>query len=54
LCNNDGIFNDDKYDYETVGFPFMKNLGKLIYNHELARPKKYKADLSKFKMVYDK
>ena len=24
-CNSDGIFNDNKYDYDTVGFPFMKN-----------------------------
>ena len=54
LCNNDQIFNDDKYDYDTIGFPFMKNLGQLIYNHELTRPRKYKADLSRFKMVYDK
>lgn len=54
LCNNDEIFNDDKYDYDTVGFPFMKNLGRLIYEHELSRTKKYKADLSKFKMGYDK
>ena len=54
LCNNDGIFNDDKYDYETIGFPFMKNLGQLIYNYETTRPRKYKADLSKFRMSYDK
>ena len=27
-CNSDGILNDDKYDYKTIGFPFMKNLGK--------------------------
>ncbi len=53
LCNNDGIFNDDKYDYDTVGYPFMKNLGKLIYEYELTRPKKNKADLSRFKMKYD-
>ncbi len=30
LCNEDEIFNDDKYDYETIGFPFMKELGKLL------------------------
>ncbi|MDZ7898647.1 MAG: serine hydrolase [Arcicella sp.] len=54
LCNNDQIFNDDKYDYDTVGFPFMKNLGQLIYQHELTRKRKYKADLSRFKMSYDK
>ncbi|MES2520207.1 MAG: serine hydrolase [Bacteroidota bacterium] len=54
LCNKDEIFNDDKYDYDTIGFPFMKNLGQLIYNHELTRTRKHKPDLSKFKMVYDK
>ncbi len=54
LCNNDQIFNDDKYDYDTVGYPFMKNLGQLIYNYELTRKRKNKADLSKFKIVYDK
>ena len=54
LCNNDQIFNDDKYDYDTIGFPFMKNLGQLIYNHELTRKRKYKADLSRFMVVYDK
>ena len=54
LCNNDQIFNDDKYDYDTIGFPFMKNLGKLIYEYELTRPRKIKADLSRFRMGYDK
>ncbi|MET3129082.1 hypothetical protein ABID42_004204 [Arcicella rosea] len=54
LCNNDEVFNDDHYDYETVGFPFMKNLGQLIYDFESTRPRKYKADLSKFKKSYDK
>ena len=54
LCNNDQIFNDDKYDYDTIGFPFMKNLGKLIYEYELTRPRKIKADLSRFKLGYDK
>ena len=23
-CNEDGILNDDKYDYETIGFPFLQ------------------------------
>ncbi len=50
--NEDGIFNDSKYEYETVCFPFMKNLGRTIYDFELKRPKKYKPDLGKFKMDY--
>ena len=40
-CNSDGIYNDDKYDYDTVGFPFMRNLGQVIYQHEKKRSKKY-------------
>lgn len=50
--NEDGIFNDNKYEYETVCFPFMKNLGRTIYELELKRAKKQKPDLSKFKMDY--
>ena len=52
-CNEDGIFNDDKYDYETIGFPFMANLGDVIYNYEINRKKKVKPNLSKFKINYD-
>ena len=52
-CNEDGIFNDDKYDYDTVGFPFMANLGDVIYNYEINRKKKVKPNLSKFKINYD-
>ncbi len=51
-CNTDDIFNDDNYDYETVGFPFMKNLGKVIYEFELKRQRKTKPDLSFFKINY--
>lgn len=40
-CNEDGILNDNKYDYETVGLPFMKNLGQLLYNFELKRKKAF-------------
>jgi hypothetical protein len=53
-CNADGILNDDKYDYETIGMPFMKQLGRLIYEYELNRPRAVKPDLTAFKMNYDK
>lgn len=45
-CNSDGIFNDDKYDYDSDGYPFMNNLGNLIYDYELKRKRKYLPDLS--------
>lgn len=54
-CNSDDILNDDKYDYDKVGFPFMKNLGKIIYEEEIKRRQKsVQPDLSSFKFVYDK
>jgi hypothetical protein len=53
-CNSDGILNDDKYDYDTIGFPFMKHLGETIYDYELKRDRANKPDLSKFRMIYDK
>jgi hypothetical protein len=40
-CNNDGIINDSKYDYENIGYPFYKNLGHLIYDYELKRKRAY-------------
>jgi Beta-lactamase enzyme family len=51
-CNSDGVFNDDKYDYDKVGYPFMANIGKAIYNYEVGRKRKRKADLSRFKFAY--
>ena len=53
-CNADGIFNDDKYDYDEVGYPFMANLGKAVYDFEVKRKRKVKPDLSKFVITYDK
>jgi len=35
--NEDGIFNDDKYEYDEIGLPFLANLGRVIYEYELER-----------------
>lgn len=51
-CNSDGIYNDNRYDYDTVGFPFMKRLGEVIYTYELKRKRNHLPDLSKFKLDY--
>lgn len=50
--NEDGIYNDNKYEYKTVCLPFMKNIAQVIYQYELKRHKKYLPDLRKFKFVY--
>jgi hypothetical protein len=52
--NSDNILNDDKYDYDNIGYPFMYKLGQCIYNYELKRIRKYKPDLSKFIIHYEK
>jgi hypothetical protein len=50
--NEDGIYNDNKYEYETVCYPFMKNIARAIYDYELQRTKLYPAKLDKYKMSY--
>ncbi len=47
--NEDQIYNDDKYEYDKIGFPFMANLGKEIIKFDQARKKQYVPDLKKFK-----
>jgi hypothetical protein len=51
-CNSDGVFNDNKYDYALVGYPFFKQLGRAIYDHELKRQRKVPPDLTAFKFQY--
>lgn len=37
--NEDQIYNDDKYEYDEIGLPFLANLGKIIYNFEINKEK---------------
>ncbi|MCE2995772.1 MAG: serine hydrolase [Cyclobacteriaceae bacterium] len=48
--NTDGIYNDGKYEYKTIGYPFMKNLGQVIYDYERKRKRKHKPNLSEFQI----
>ena len=50
--NSDAVLNDDKYEYETIGYPFFKETGNIIYQYELKRPRKYVPDLSTFRINY--
>ena len=52
LCNEDEIFNDEKYDYDTIGFPFFKDLGQVIYDYEVKRPKKQLPNLDHLHFNY--
>lgn len=51
--NRDGVLNDDKYEYDEVGYPFFKEVGEIIYQYELGRKRKHKPDLSKSKFRID-
>ncbi len=51
--NSDEVLNDDKYDYDTVGFPFMRDLGQAVLDYERKRPRRHKPDLSRFQVSYD-
>lgn len=52
--NENQIFNDNVYEYDEIGLPFLSELGKAIFEYELTREKEYQPDLSKFKVPYDK
>lgn len=52
-CNTKQVLNDDTYDYETIGLPFMKHLGEVEYEYELERHRLNVPDLSRFKVDYD-
>jgi hypothetical protein len=47
--NDNQTFNDDTYEYEEIGLPFMKNLGQAIYEVELERKRENTPDLSRFR-----
>lgn len=52
--NSDEVLNDDKYEYETVGWPFLYELGKLVYEYELQRTRAHKPRLKAFRIKYGK
>ncbi len=37
--NEDEVLSDNKYDYYSIGYPFMERLGRLVYQYELMRDK---------------
>lgn len=39
LVNKDGIFNDNQYEYDEIGIPFLAELGRQLYDYELKRAK---------------
>ncbi len=52
--NSDEIINDGRYDYNSIGYPFLYQLGQTIYQYELHRKRAYLPDLSAFKIKYER
>jgi hypothetical protein len=43
-----------KYEYDSIGLPFLKDLGWCMYNYERMREKKVMPDLNEFKVLFEK
>ncbi len=52
-ANKDGIMGDGNYEYKTIAYPFMKQLGEVIYNYELKRKNKYISQLQYLKQDFN-
>ncbi|HEY6902112.1 MAG TPA: serine hydrolase [Puia sp.] len=50
--NSDGVLNDDKYDFDTIGYPFFREVGDIIYRYELGRKRAHTPDLKDFQLTY--
>ncbi|MBD2714921.1 serine hydrolase [Microvirga sp. STR05] len=50
--NADGVLNDDQYDYATIGFPFLRDLGLAVLRYEQQRARRHPADLRRFRLNY--
>jgi hypothetical protein len=52
--NSDEVLNDGKYEYNSIGYPFLYQLGQTIYTYELGRKRTYQPNLSAFKIKYER
>ncbi|WP_460617447.1 serine hydrolase [Hymenobacter ruber] len=46
--NQDGIINDGAYEYDSIGLPFLAQLGRQIQQYESQRPHQYRPNLTEF------
>lgn len=48
--NENQIFNDGVYEYDSIGYPFLANLGRVIHDYELKRKRSHKPNLQKYRV----
>ena len=46
--NQDGVINDGAYEYDSIGLPFLAQLGQLIQLYEASRPRRISPNLTEF------
>lgn len=51
--NDNGIYNDNVYEYDTLGLPFLAELGTAVLEMERARPRRHAPDLSALRSLFD-
>jgi hypothetical protein len=51
-CNEEDVLNNDRYQYDAVGLPFLTELGQLLYREELQREKRYPFSNADLKALY--
>ena len=50
--NANGVVRDGTYEYNTVGLPFLAELGRTVYDYETGRSRRFLPDLSVFQISY--
>lgn len=51
--NRDGILNDDKYEYNEIGYPFFKEIGEILMEYDRNRKRAFAPDLKAFRFIYN-
>lgn len=51
--NENQIYNDGEYEYETIGLPYLSELGRMFYEYELNRLRKNEPDLVRFSVDFE-
>ena len=52
--NENQIYNDNQYEYDEIGLPFLAKLGQAVMAYEQQRERKYEPNLSRFRVDYDR
>jgi hypothetical protein len=51
--NEDGILNDNTYEYDSMALPFLYRVGQDVYQYDLKRKRAFKPDLNTFRLEYE-